>query len=338
MRWSCAARSWWVPPIEGPSLRRTSAVAFSATDGECESTSDAPCHRTPMGRNPSRLSQDPFHRRLVKGQRLSRPRAPSIDECSLGAAFATPRTRARHPEFSRTLPSWPGFRRFFASRKRKARHRRFRGLIARERSAPRAARRLLQSKPFASTTDGSTKLQAFLGEGSTAFAVGFPSRPGPAGLLAKERDRGVMGQRPAFLWQCLPAPLGAIARVRGLCPNPIGSDTPCHAPAAFVAGVATTPFEHAIARRLRASRPTSAFTVVGEGRLPKPSAKKAPFRCTRGAFHLRTSPWRGGAFFSTHCPQPVDYGPCAFSILARSGTLTRVRGPRRLNPLDEGGG
>jgi hypothetical protein len=250
----------------------------------------------PNGPKPTVLGQDRFRRRLVKGQQLSRPRAPSIDECPLGAAFTTPRARARHPEFPGLCH--PGRASNASSPPANGRL----DTAAFADSSPASARRHAPLVDFCNQNrsqarpDGSTKLQAFVWGRFRGFRREVPSRPGPAGLLAKERDRGVMGQRPAFLWQCLPAPLGAIARVRRLCPNPIGSDTPCRAPVAFVAGVATTPFEHAIALRFRASRPTPAFAFAGKGRLPKPSAKKASFRRTRGAFHPRTSPWRGGAF------------------------------------------
>jgi hypothetical protein len=57
------------------------------------------------GRNPFDIDQNRFHRRLVKGQRLLRPGAPSTDECSLGAAFTTPRARARHPRFRLGRPT-----------------------------------------------------------------------------------------------------------------------------------------------------------------------------------------------------------------------------------------
>jgi hypothetical protein len=169
--------------------------------------------------------------------RLPRSRAPFLDECSLGAAFTEPRTRARHPSLDfaiqaglPTLFRLPEFRR--------ARHRRFRRLFASERSAPRAARRLLQFRRFASTTDGPTELQAR--EGSARLSPWISFLPGPAILLAKVRDRGVMGQRPALVGDATPAPSDAIARIRRLGPNPIGSDTSCRATAAFVAGVATT--------------------------------------------------------------------------------------------------
>ena len=158
---SSAARSW-CSSDRRTLVRRTSAAAFSAVNGECESPSDIPCRRTRPGPKPllnatrtaspatsskatAFPAQDAFHRRVLARSRFR------------GTSGASP------PPEPRILPSRPGFRRFFASRKRKARHRRFRELIARERSAPRAARRLLQSNPFASTTDGSTELQALEG-------------------------------------------------------------------------------------------------------------------------------------------------------------------------------
>jgi hypothetical protein len=88
--------------------------------------------------------------------------------------------------------------------------------------------------------------------------------PGPASPLARVRDRGVMGQGPARFGDASPAPLEAIARVRELSPNPIGSDTSCRVPAAFVAGVATTPFELAIASRFRTLRPRFSFRQAQE--------------------------------------------------------------------------
>jgi hypothetical protein len=158
---------------------------------------------------PEPLPPPPRQRR-----RLSRLRMPSTDECSLGPAFAVPQTRTRHPD-SRTLPSRPGFQRFFASRKRKARHRRFRELIARERSAPRAARRLLQSKPFVSTTDGSTELQAL--KVPELSPERLPART--RSLLAKVRDRGVMGQRPAFLAMPCRHPSTRLLALEGFAPT-----------------------------------------------------------------------------------------------------------------------
>jgi hypothetical protein len=140
-----------VPPIEGPSCDAPPPRRSQPWTGSANHPLTSPVAAPARGRNPFLVQPEPLPPPPRQRQRLSRLRMPSTDECSLGPAFAAPRARARHPD-SRTLPSRPGFRRFFAFRKRKARHRRFRELIARERSAPRAARRLLQSKPFASTT------------------------------------------------------------------------------------------------------------------------------------------------------------------------------------------
>jgi hypothetical protein len=86
--------------------RRPFATAFSAADEEGESISDAPCRRSRKeAETPFDTSQDRFSRRLVKGRRFLRSGAPSIDECSLGAAFTTPRTRARHPKLGLGRPS-----------------------------------------------------------------------------------------------------------------------------------------------------------------------------------------------------------------------------------------
>lgn len=297
-------------------MRRTAATAFSAADEECESPSDIPCRRTRLGPKPlldatrtastaasskttTFPAQDAFHRRV-----LARPRFH-------GASSASP------PPGPRILPSRPGFRRFFASRKRKARHRRFRGLIARERSAPRAARRLLQSKRFASTTDGSTKLQAF-GRFSSLRPRGPPSPDplppcGGAGPRSHGSGAGVFGD-------AMPAPFDTIARFRRLGPNPIGSDTSCRALAAFVAGVATTPFEPALVSCFRPTRPRPGFRRPG-GRaashtLPRRRLRSAapevpsisePPRWRRGLCpHAVPSLWTTGLapFQSSHVPTP----------------------------------
>jgi hypothetical protein len=336
MRLSCAARSWWVPPIEGPSLRRTSAVAFSATDGECESTSDAPCHRTrraetrraqpeplpppPRQRTTAFTTQGAFHRRVLARRRFH------------DTSNASP-----PPGVSRTLPSWPGFRRFFASRKRKARHRRFRGLIARERSAPRAARRLLQSKPFASTTTDRRNSRLSLEKAPRLSPWDFLPGLDPLASLRRSgtEESWVRGRR-SFGNACrLPsvrllasedfAPTQSARTPRVTRPRPSWLEWPRH--------LSNTPSRCACA-------PRDPLRLSPRGRGPPPET----FR-EEGSVPLHPRclpspnlPLEGRGLFSTHCPQSVDYGPCAFSILARSGTLTRVRGPRRLNPWYEGGG
>ena len=96
---------------------------------------------------------------LRQKKQLSRPEAPSTDELpARRAAFTTPLER-EPATVPRTLPSAAGFRRSFALRSRggRTRLRRFRGLFARGRTVPRAARRLLQSKRTTSTTGESTE-------------------------------------------------------------------------------------------------------------------------------------------------------------------------------------
>jgi hypothetical protein len=269
-----------------PLVRRTSVAAFSAVNGERESPSDIPCRRTRPGPRPllnatrtaspaasskatAFPAQDAFHRRVLARRRFH------------GTSGASP------PPGPRTLPSRPGFRRFFASRKRKARHRRFRELIARERSAPRAARRLLQSNPFASTTDGSTELQAF--GRLLSFRPGGPPSPDPQPPCEGAGPRS-HGSEAGVFWRChagtlrhdcslskaLPQPnrLGhLLSRARGL-RGWSSHDTFRTRPRAALSRDATP---------ARLSPPRR------KGRLTHPPAKESALRCTRGAFHLRTS-------------------------------------------------
>jgi hypothetical protein len=79
-------------------VRRTSATAFSAEDGEYESPSDIPVAAPARGRNPFWMRPEPLPPPPRQRRRLSRLRMPSTDECSLGPAFAAPRARARHPD------------------------------------------------------------------------------------------------------------------------------------------------------------------------------------------------------------------------------------------------
>jgi hypothetical protein len=104
--------------------------------------------------------QDHFPRRPVQSRRFQRPEAPSIDECPLDQ----PRLReaasnADPPPIPRLCRLGPASDALspHAPEGGGARQGRFRALITPGRSLPRAARRLLQSKQSASTTDGPSK-------------------------------------------------------------------------------------------------------------------------------------------------------------------------------------
>jgi hypothetical protein len=136
--------------------RRPTDAAFSAVIGECESTSDVLCRwirrAETLWTQPEPLPPPPRQRTAV---------FPAQNAFVPTSAHSVPLARHLEREPATlvwTSPSRLGFRRFFASRKRETRHRRFHGLIARERLVPRAARRLLQSIRFASTTDEPTEL------------------------------------------------------------------------------------------------------------------------------------------------------------------------------------
>ena len=55
-----------------------------------------------------------------------------------------------------------------------------------------------------------------------------------------------------------------------------------------------------------ASRGPLPRTLDGQGRLARSPAKESALRCTRGAFHRRTRPFRGLPRLPTSCPQPVE--------------------------------
>jgi hypothetical protein len=313
-------------------VRRTSVTAFSAANGECGSTSDIPCHRT-----------RPRPKPLVDTTRTASAAASSKDNGFPGSG-CLPSTSARSAPLTRRLKREPATRNQGLRRPGRASDASSPPANGRldtaafADSSPASARRHAPLVDFCNQTvrkhdpNGSTKLQAFeekaprLSSRSSFSAwTRWPPCEG-AGPRSHGSEAGVPLAMPAGSPRCdcsrpraLPQPnrLGhPVSRVRGL-RGWSGHDTFRTRRRAALSRLAT----HA------------GFHRRGKGRLPKPSAKKASFRRTRGAFHPRTSPWRGGAFFSTHCPQSVDYGPCAFSILARSGTLTRARGPRRLEPL-----
>jgi hypothetical protein len=104
--------------------------------------------------------QDRFSRRPVQSRRFQRPKASSIDECSLDQ----PRLReaasnANPPPIPRLCRLGPASDALSppAPEGGGARQGRFRAFITPGRTMPRAARRLLQSKQSASTTDGPSK-------------------------------------------------------------------------------------------------------------------------------------------------------------------------------------
>jgi len=55
-----------------------------------------------------------------------------------------------------------------------------------------------------------------------------------------------------------------------------------------------------------ASRGSLPRTLAGQGRLARLPAKESALRCTRGAFHRRTRPFRGLPRLPTGCPQSVE--------------------------------
>jgi hypothetical protein len=295
---SSVARSWWVPPIEGPSCDappsrrfqpRTRSASRPLTSPVAEPirsrnpfwTQPEPLPPPPRQRTTAFPAQDAFHRRVLARRRFH------------GTSGASP------PPVPRILPSGSGFRRFFVSRKGEARHRRFRGLIARERSAPRAARRLLQSTWSASTTDGPTKPQGF---------GGFPGlRPGaPPGPTAPLRGCGTeeswVRDRRVFR-QCLAgSPSPRLLAFEGFAPTQ-SARTPlvaCSRPSwlEWPRHLSSPPSRalSRVATQLKLS------PLPGKDRLPHPSAKKSAFRRIRGAFHLRTSSLEEGPFVPSLSP------------------------------------
>jgi hypothetical protein len=141
--------------------------------------------------------------------------------------------------------------------------------------------------------------------------------PSPFGAAKPSAHGSGAGYRFAGFRLSNPSTSRRACARRELRPNPIGSDTSCRGPAIWPAGVAGSmlsnpPGDH----RVRDVRPRDALSLrLEQGRLPRPSAKKDAFRCTRGAFLCRNSP-QGRALVSPSCPQPVDSGPGASSIPA----------------------
>lgn len=77
--------------------------------------SDAPCRAPRRPGNPGAFEEpEPLPPAPRQGGRLSRPRAPSLDKCSLEVAFAIPRFAGSPPPISRLCRRRSGFRRSFA--------------------------------------------------------------------------------------------------------------------------------------------------------------------------------------------------------------------------------
>lgn len=268
-------------------VRRPIATAFSAADEEGESTSDVPCRRSrKRAETPFGTDQDRFHRRLVKGQRLLRPGAPSTDECSLGAAFTTPRTRARHPKFGLGRPtrasdalSPPANGRLDTAA--------FAG------SSPASARRRAPLVDFCnqirSQARPSDRRNSRLRGSPAAFTAEF-SLPGPAALLRRSgtEESWVRGRR-SWLSHAS-SPRRDCSRQRALPqPNRLGHLL------SRTRGLRGWSGHDAFRARHRdelspVSTRAPAFAGPGEGPPHESSREGEPLRCTRGAFHLRTSP------------------------------------------------
>lgn len=185
---------------------------------------------------------------------------------------------------------------------------------------PRAARRLLQSKRFVSTTAElfepcpprvRSPSRGARTAGGAAFDFALPRRV-MRGQPSMSRARGRRGLRLGA------APPEAIARAPKLCPNPIDPDTPCRSLVTSPAGGADD------ARRSRASlracrrtsrRPRRSY----QGRLTRSSAKRSAIRCTQGAFHRRTALVRELRFL--HKLSPV----CG--VLAGASSTHALAGP-----------
>jgi len=145
--------------------RHPPTAAFSSAGGPNMTTFDAPVAmrvrrsaartaRTAFPTGPSKpavpTTQDAFHRRVsARPTPLSRGRSRT-------------RTRHRAPRLCRPGPASDALS-LRAPEGGGARHGRFRALFAPGRTVPRAARRLLQSKRSASTTDGPSKPRPVVG-------------------------------------------------------------------------------------------------------------------------------------------------------------------------------
>ena len=145
MGFSGSARSWWVPPIGGPSHGAPSPRLFRPRTRRANRPLTLPV--VDLGEGPKPRS---------KSTRTVSTAASSKDN-GFSSPERLPPTSARSAPLSRHLEREPATRRSGLGRPTqasdafsppvngRARHRRFRKLIACERSTPRAARRLLQS-------------------------------------------------------------------------------------------------------------------------------------------------------------------------------------------------
>jgi len=293
---SSAAGSWWFlrskdPPRDAPPPRRFQPQTRSASRPLTPHVAGSSSGRNPIRNQPRPLpppprqrttafpAQSAFHRRVLARFRFR------------GTSGASP------PPNARTLPSRLGFRRSFAPRKTG-------GLdtAAFAGSSPASARRRAPLVDFCNQsvrkhdprTDGTLLVDhppcgecprdpqppcegagpRFHGPGTGVFWL-LACRLPPKRLLAS----GALPQ-PDWLGHLL-------SRTRGL------RDWSRHGTFRARLRVALSHGRGPVAdfRRLRS-----------EGRLAHPSAKKSAFRCTQGAFHLRTSSLEEGPFVPTLSP------------------------------------
>jgi hypothetical protein len=269
----------------------------------------------------SRRRQDRFRRPFVKRSGFHGPERLSSTSCPLGVRFRD-RLERGPATVPRTLPPATGFRRSFALRSEEE------GLdpAAFASSSPASARCHAPLVDFCNRNDP----QARPWIDGTRSAISHPplarrartrknGSPVPFGAT-KPRSHGSGAVVDRRLAPSIPSSSRRACARRELCPNPIGSDTSCRGPVVWPAGVAGS---------TRSDPP-------GDTPLSRCLAPKARFRFAFGRAASRTiprrrmrsaapevpsfveAPLRGGPFVSPGCPQPVDSGPGASAIPARS--------------------
>jgi hypothetical protein len=220
-------RSWWGVSIDDPSHDAPSSRLFRRANEEEEPASDAPCRGAP-GPKPLKHRQNRFPRPLVKetdfhgSKRLFSTGAHSLDAFAPGSNVGPPPVL----ELCRPSPASDALSPF-AHEEEGLDSAASARLSPRGRTAPRAARRLLQSKRSTSTTWGPT--EPFASLVTPDFRRALDRLEKVRELLAEPRNRVVTGQGPVArrLSPPHPAPLVRACARRELCPNPIGSNTSC---------------------------------------------------------------------------------------------------------------